>query len=321
MFLVIETRFTANIIKEGSIVIDSKLFGDIIRKLPDEDIRIKADAELNMSITCKKIKFNLIGKDPKAYPSFADVISEMVLRTKQYIIKDMINQTIFSVGDDDDKPYLSGVYMECGSGIITFVSIDGFRLALRTVNVDDVNSEFNVIVPGESLSEISKILSDNDDDLFITSDEKNIEFKTANTKITSKLIEGKYADYRNFIPEEYQCEIILNTREIRDCIERAMLVVYFDKMKQPVLIEIKDDILVLSANTVSGSGMIKEEINIQAEGRDLEIKFNPKYFLDVLRVIEEDQIKIKFSSEVGPCIIKNIDRDNYLYMILPLRRN
>lgn len=318
--LIILTEVSGIILKKGTIVVDAKLFGDIIRKFPEDNIRIKSDKDLNITISCKNIKFNLVGNDGEAFPSVPALGEGTTLVTKQYLIRDMINQTIFSIGDDDQKPYLSGIYMICSKGAITLVSVDGFRLALRKGKCDDSEIFMDAIIPGDSLSEISKILSEDDEDLLICVDENMIEFSTENTRIVSKLIEGEYLKYKAFIPEEFSCEVIVNTRELRNCIDRATLVVHLEKIRQPVLFKIKEDLLTVNANTATGTSMIREEIAIKSDGCDMEIKFNPRYFLDVLRVIDEEEIKIEFTSEIGPCVIKNMENDNYLYLILPLRK-
>jgi len=230
----------------------------------------------------------------------------------------MIRQTNFAVGEDENRPVLMGSLVECKNGTLTFVSCDGFRLALRKCMIDDLDAQLSVIVPGKTLNEISKILNPIDDDVDIYTNKSLILFDMGDTKVVSRLLEGEFFKYENVIPEEYETKIKIIKKELLESIERVSLLISTEGTRYPITILLKMDNMLISTNTQIGNA--KEELSTEINGNEMEIKFNPKYFMDALKVIEEDDVEILFSSDVGPCIIKSIDKDIFIYMILPLRK-
>ncbi|HOJ11834.1 MAG TPA: DNA polymerase III subunit beta [Clostridiales bacterium] len=316
--MAIECSIKAEIIEKGSIVIDSKLFGEIIRRMPNSEVHIEVDNEENIKIDCKNSKFEIKGTKSEGFPGIQEIQEDISLKASQSVIRDMIRQTIFAVGEDENRLILTGSLIECKNGLLTFVSIDGFRLALRKCIIEDQTAKISVIVPGKTLNEISKILNPVEDDVNIYASKSMIMFDMGDTKVVSRLLEGEYFKYENVIPEEFETKIRINKKELQDSIERASLLISSDGSRYPVTLLLKSDKLIITTNTQIGNA--REEINIDIWGDELEIKFNPRYFIDSLKAIEEENVDVMFSSDVGPCILKSVDKDTFIYMILPLRK-
>ncbi len=222
------------------------------------------------------------------------------------------------LGTDDNRPILKGSLVECKNNEISLVSIDGFRLALRKNEINNDNINFNVVVPGKTLNEIVKILQSSDEDVNIYNSSNQIMFDIGNCKVVSRLLEGEYLNYRSLIPQEYQTKIKVKSKDILSSIERASLITMEEK-KYPVKFNLSDDKIVIFSNTDVGA--VREELKVEMDGNKMEIGFNPRYFIDALRAIEDEEIEIFFSSNIGPCTIKPLEKEkeNFNYMILPVR--
>jgi DNA polymerase III subunit beta len=312
----IECFVEADIQKQGSIVINSKMFGDIVRRLPDSEILIEIKDNNLVIIECENSHFEVKGLSSSGYPAIPEIKKENAFTVSQKIIRDMIKQTIFAVGIDENRPILTGSLIECKSNDITFVSIDGFRLALRKTAIDNESASFNVVVPGKTLNEIVKVLQPVDEELIIYNSNNQIMFDMGKCKVVSRLLEGEYLNYRGIIPNEHETRIKVNTKDILSSIERASLITMEEK-KYPVKFSIHDDKIIISSNTDVGA--VREELRVDMHGNKLEIGFNPRYFIDALKIIEADTVNICFTSNVGPCTIKPVEGDNFNYMILPVR--
>jgi DNA polymerase-3 subunit beta len=283
-------------------IIISRIFGEIIRRMPNTKVNIEKDENENIIITCKNSRFEIKGTKGESFPRIPEIKREKSLKVCQAVIKDMISQTIFAVGEDENRPILNGVNIESKNGLLTFVAIDGFRLALRKYIIEDVDADINVVVPGKTLSEIAKILEPTDEDVTIYVAENQIMFDMGNTKVVSRLLEGEYFNYENVIPDEYETKILINRKEFLDSIERASILISSDGTRYPINIALKHDKMIITTNTNIGSA--REEIKIEVEGNDIEAKFNPRYFIEALKEIDEENIDVSFNSDVGPCIIK-----------------
>lgn len=316
--LAIECEIEARIKEKGDIVIDAKLFGEIIRRMPDSTIHIEADQENNITIECENSKFQIKGISPEGFPDFPSIERKTQLKTTQNIVRDMIRQTIFAVSEDENRPILTGVLVECKNGTLTFVSCDSYRLALRKCAIEDPELQLKVIIPGKNLNEISKILNPFEDELNIYTNQNLILFDMGNTKVVSRLLEGEYFRYENVIPEEYETTIRINKKELQESIERVSLLISNDETRYPINLLLKMDVLKITTNTQIGNA--KVEIPTEINGNDMEIRFNPRYFIEALKAIDDEEIEVLFSSDVGPCIIKSIDKESFIYMLLPLRK-
>lgn len=317
----IECFVEANIEKPGSIVINSRMFGEIIRKLPHADILITLNENNIVSIECENSYFKLKGVPSEGYPSLPQIAKENSLEISQKNIRDMIRQTLFAVSDDENKPAFNGSLVESLGNEINIVSIDGYRMAVRNTKLDDSLPELDVVVPGKTLSEIVKILQPIDEKVVIYSSRSQILFDTGDCRIVSRLLEAEYLDYRNIVPKDYNTKVRVSTEEILSSAERASLISSYKASSKerdyPIKLEISDDNVIISSVTQIGS--VTETVHADIDGRDIVIGFNPRYFIDSLKVIEDEEIELFFTDNIGPCIIKPLDGNKFTYMVLPVK--
>lgn len=314
--IAIECYVEADIQEQGSIVLNSKMFGDIVRRLPDSEVLIELLSNNLVIIECENSHFELKGIPADDYPSLPEIKKENAFIINQKTIRDMIRQTLFAVSLDENRPILMGSLLECNDNNVTLVSIDGFRLALRKSTIENVNRNFSVVIPGKTLNEIVKILQPVDENISIFSTQNQILFDFGNCKVVSRLLEGEYLNYNSIIPKDFESKLRVKTKEILSSLERASLITAEEK-KYPVKFSILDDKIVISSNTEIGA--VREEVRVDVSGNRLDIGFNPRYFIEALKVIDDEEIDIFFTSNIGPCTIKPIDNDDYAYMILPVR--
>lgn len=312
----IECKVNADIRREGSIVLNSRIFGDIIRKMPDSEIMIELLDNNDVLIESENSLFKIKGSPSGDYPLLPEIEAEKSFKLSQKTAKDMIRQTIFSVGDDENREILTGSLIESNENELVFVAIDGHRMAVRKMANGTQNTNFKVVVPGKTLNEISKILEPEDSEVEIFTSKNQILFKIDNCKVTSRLLEGEYLNYKSILTDENETKIRLKTKELLSSIERAALISINEK-KYPVRFDIEDDFLVISSSTEIGN--VRDKITIDMEGKNMIIGFNPRYFLEALKVIDDDFIDIYFNSDIGPCTIRPVETDEFAYMILPVR--
>lgn len=311
----IETSLDCNVIKEGNVVITSRIFGDIIRKLPDLPVEIEVDEKQNVNIKCGRSKFNIQGQTSEEYPRLAEIDEENFFQIPKDLLKNMIRQTIFATAQDETRPILTGALLEIVNGRISLVALDGYRLALKNASVD-YDQDISVVIPSKTLNEVNKILEDDDADVKIVCTESHIIFILSKTIISSRLLEGQFLNYKDIIRNDYKSRVTVDTQSIRDSIERASLLAREGK-NNLVKLDISDDKLIITSNSEIGD--VYEEIPISLEGDDIEIAFNSKYILDGIKIIDSQEITMDLVSSVNPCIIKPINDDNYTYLILPVR--
>jgi DNA polymerase-3 subunit beta len=312
----IEYYIKADIAREGMIVIDSRIFGELLRKLPNSDVIIDVDQNLKITIDCLNTHIELTGIEASTYPALPDVEKEKPFIIKQSNLRDMIKRTIFSVGVDDNRKTLTGSLIESKNSQLSVVAIDGFRVSIRKSTNENQTDDFSVIVPGKTLNEIVKIIMEDDDDVTIYSNQSMILFELKNCKIISRLIEGNYLNYENILPVDYETNLVLNRRELLESLERVSLLAN-DENKYPLRFKIVDDRIIL--NSMSERGNAKDEIEVEVDGKNQEIGFNSKYLVDALKAIDEDEVYAHFTSSVGPCTLKPKEGDEFLYMVLPVR--
>jgi DNA polymerase III subunit beta len=313
--LSIETKFTGSIEKEGRVVVDAKLFGEIIRKLPNDEIEFASMDNNTIEINCQKSTFNLLHMNAEDYPTLPKINEELIFSVPQNILKNMIRGTIFAVAQDETRPILTGVLFEVRDKKLNMVALDGYRLALRSEFLDSEQS-ISSVIPGKTLSEVSKILDDGSEIANITFTSNHILFNLGKTKIISRLLEGEFIKYASIMPTEYNLSVIAKKNELLNCIERASLMAK-EGNTNLIRFNIQEDNLIITSN--SQLGKVKEELNIILQGQPLQIAFNSKYLIDMLKIMEEDEIVMEFSSGVSPCIVKNKETDNCRYLVLPVR--
>lgn len=315
MELGIETIIDGEIIEKGMIALDAKIFLEIVRKLPDNDVTIETNDSFKTTITCEKAKFNIIGKSGDDFSFLPEIEKNDSVTVSQFTLKEIIRQTIFSIADNDNNKIMTGELFEINHDTLKVVSLDGHRISIRKVLMKNSYGSKKVVVPGKTLNEISKILSgDTDKDVNIYFTDKHVLFEFSRTIVVSRLIEGEYFRIDQMLSTDYETKVKINKKELLDCIDRATLLVK-EGDKKPVIISIADGSMQLRMNTTVGS--MDEEIDISKEGKDLMIGFNPKFLIDSLRVIEDEVIDLYMVNPKAPCFIRNAE-ETYIYVILPV---
>lgn len=318
MELGIETVIDGEIIEKGIIALDAKIFLEMVRKLPDNDVMIETDSAYKATITCEKAKFNIVGKSGEDFSYLPQIERSESIIVSQFTLKEIIRQTIFSIADNFTNKILTGELFEINGYLLKVVSSDGLRVSLRKIHLKDSYPAKKVIVPGKTLSEISKILTgDVESDVNIFFTDKHILFEFDNTTVVSRLIEGEYLKIDNILSADYETKLTLNKKEFLSCIDRSTLLIK-EGDKKPIILNILDDVMELKMNSVVGS--LDEEIDISKSGKDLMIGFDPKFLIDALKVIDDEEIEIKLLNSKAPCFIKD-DEENYIYLILPVTFN
>jgi DNA polymerase III subunit beta len=315
MELGIETKIEGDIRERGIIALDAKIFSDIVRKLPDSEVVIETDASLKTTITCEKAKFNIIGKSGEDFSYLPYIERNQPLLLSQFTLKEVIRQTIFSIADNDSNKLMTGELFEIDENELKVVSLDGHRIAIRNIELKDSYEHHKVVVPGKTLQEVSKILpGDADQDVSIYFTENHVVFEFDNTTVVSRLIEGEYFRIEQMLSSDYETKVKINKRELLDCIDRATLLVK-EGDKKPIIMNVTDSNMELKINSFIGS--MNEDIDIQKEGKDIMIGFNPKFFIDALRVIDDEEVVLYMVNPKAPCFIKD-DDGKFIYLILPV---
>lgn len=318
MELGIETKIKGDIQEKGIIALDAKIFTEIVRKLPDNEVTIITDQSLKTTITCEKAKFNIIGKSGEDFSYLPYIEKDYFIALSQFTLKDIIRQTIFSISDNDNNKLMTGELIDINGDELKIVSLDGHRISIRKVQLKENYDNRKVVVPGKTLNEISKILTGDleaEVKLFFT--DKHIVFEFDETTVVSRLIEGEYFKIEQMLSSDYETKIKINKKEFLDCIDRATLLVK-EGDKKPIIINITEENMELKINSFIGS--MNEDIDITKEGKDILIGFNPKFLIDALRVIDDEDIDIYFVNPKAPCFIKDSE-EKYIYLILPVNFN
>lgn len=315
MDLGIETIIEGEIVEKGVIALDAKIFLEIVRKLPDSDITIETDSSFKTVITCEKAKFTIIGKSGEDFSYLPVVEKEDNIVISQFTLKEVVRQTIFSISDNDNNKMMSGELFEIQGNELKVVSLDGHRISIRKIGLKENYEHKKVIVPGKTLNEVSKILPGGADNLVtISFTEKHIVFEFDDTTVVSRLLEGEYFKIDQMLSSDYETKVRINKKELINCIDRATLLVK-EGDKKPIIINILDGVMELKINSILGS--MNEDIDIEKQGKDLMIGFNPKFLLDALRVIDDEEVDLYMVNPKAPCFIKNSE-ESYIYLILPV---
>lgn len=318
MELGIETKIEGEIVEKGVIALEAKIFSDIVRKLPDNDIVIESNSNLATTITCEKSKFNISGKSADEFTQLPYIEKEDYITVSQFTLKELIRQTIFSISDNDTNKLMTGELFEIKDNELKVVSLDGHRIAIRKVELKESYTEQKVIVPGKTLSDLSKILSgETEEKINIYFTKNHIVFEFNNTIVVSRLIEGEYFRVEQMLSNDYETKFAINKKEFLNCIDRSTLMVK-EGDKKPIIINVTDGSLELKIQSLLGS--MNEEVDIKKEGKDIMIGFNPKFLIDALRVIDEEEVTIYMMNSKAPCFIKD-EKESFIYLILPVNFN
>ena len=315
MELGIETIVEGEIIEKGKVAIDAKIFSEIVRKLPDNDITIETDDNYTSTITCEKSKFNIAGKSGDDFSYLPVILKEKSISLSQFTLKETINQTIFCTSPNDNNKMMTGELFEVKDNVLKVVGLDGHRIAIRNINLSGNADDVKVVVPGKTLNEISKILSSDAEsvvNIYFTNN--HILFEFDNTMVVSRLIEGEYFKINQMLSSDYETKVVINKKEFLDSIERANLLIR-EGDKKRIIINITDGSLEVKVQSAIGS--LNEDIDINKEGKDIMIGFNPKFLIDALRVIDDETVDIYLVNPKAPCFIRDKE-ENYIYLILPV---
>lgn len=314
MSLGIETRLAANVEEEGIILVNAKMISEIIRKLPDEDVFFEADDNENILLFCGKAKFNLSGKNHEEFPMLPEIEKEKKIVISQFTLKEMIRQTIFSISNNENNKILTGELFEINGDEFKIASLDLHRVSIRKMQLKESYDDIKAVIPGKTLSEVSKILTGGiEDEVEIFFTKNHVLFELGKTIIISRLIEGNFYNINQMLTNDYETKVTVNKRELLDCIDRATLLLR-EAENKPVIMNVKNDEIKMEMNTKIGS--MDENITIAKEGKDLRIAFDPKFLIDVLRVIDEEEVNLYLFNAKAPCFIR--DDNSYIYLILPV---
>lgn len=314
----IETLIDGEIKQEGSVAVGAKLFFEIIRKLPSDNVSITVDEEYHMNISCGKAKFNIMAKATDEFPYLPNIVKDKNVNISQFTLKDIIRQTVFSISDNENAKVMTGELFEIHDSELKVVSLDGHRISIRKVKLNQSYDDVSVIIPGKTLIEISKIINGGmDDEVSIFFTDKHVLFEFEDTIVLSRLIEGEYYKIDKMLSTDYETKVTVNKREMLECIDRSTLLLK-ESDKKPVIIDVQDDYMKFAMNSAIGS--MDEDIDASKEGKDILIGFNPRFLMDALRVIDEDEITMYMINPKAPCFIRD-QEETYIYLILPVNFN
>ena len=311
----ITTSVDARIIQEGATVITARLFSEIIRKLPEDTISIDVDEKNIVYISSGKVNYKIIGMPAEDYPEIPVIRENETIKIEGGILSSMIRQTIYAVSDKDTKPAHKGTLFEIEAGEIRMISVDGYRLAIRTEKVA-YQGERSFIVPGKTLSEVVKLIFDDDKNVELMSSGRHIIFRTGDYEVISRLLEGEFMNYKASIPVNHSTELVVNTRKFINTIERMSLLLT-DKIKSPIRCLIDGGVIKTSCNTPLGQA--EDELNVMMSGEGVEIGFNNRFLLAVFRYSETDEVKLQLNGALSPMVVTPTAGDNFLFLLLPMR--
>lgn len=318
MELGIETSIAGEIVERGILALNARIFAEIVRKLPDSEIVIETQGENQALITCEKAKFNIASQPGDDFSYLPIVEKDDFITVSEFTLKEVIRQTIFSIADSDTNKMMTGELFEIEDNILKVVSLDGHRISIRKIELKDSYSPKKVIVPGKTLQEISKIIGgEAEAEVDISFTRNHIVFEFDRTVVVSRLIEGEYFRIDQMLSSDYETKVRINKRELLDCIDRATLLIK-EGDKKPIIIDIKDESMEFKIKSQIGS--MDEVIMCIKEGKDLLIGFNPKFLIDALRVIDDEEVDLYFMNAKAPLFIKD-EEQNYIYLILPVNFN
>ena len=313
----IYTSFAADVAKSGSLVVNSRLFGEIIRKLPDGIVTVATDG-LNINVKCGKSDFNIMGLSPDDYPEMPVVDEENQIALPEKILRSMINQTIFAVADNDVRPIYTGTLFEVNGEELTLVSIDGYRLAKRSEKLDSAHMQnCSFVVPGSALSDIERICEDSDELVSISVGQKHISFSIGETVVISRRLEGEFLNYKKSIPESFRHVLKVERGELMAVIDRVSLIIS-EKNSSPVHLILNEGNIECSC--VTPIGKAEDVCLCEGSGEGLEIGFNDRYLMDALKAAGKEELLLCLNTASSPCILKAADgSETFTYMILPVR--
>lgn len=313
----IQAQVPSEIIQTGSLVLPARLFGEIVRNLPD-DVVVVSSQEYTVHIQCGPSKYKILATDAEEFPELPSVDQQNSLTISQSVLRSMIGQTLFAVSDNESRPVHTGSLFEIEGESLTVVSVDGYRLAMSQEEIQNPSGrQLSFVAPGETLKEVSRILPDSDDELIhIYPERKHALFEIDGALITTRLLEGEFLNYRNAIPTDCSIRLEIDVKSIINCVERVSLIIS-ERLKNPIRCCFEDESLKISC--VTSLGRAYDECPIPKCPEKIEIGFNNRYLLDALRACPEDKVMLELKSSLSPCVIRPVEGEKFLYLVLPVR--
>lgn len=305
------------IIEQGAVALPSRFFSEIVRKLPIGTVSITVAEKYVTSIKCGNSEFKIIGANPEDFPEIEEIQRDNKYVINQGIFKNLIKRTAFSICQDTTKPNLMGAYIEIAGGALNMVTCDAYRVSFASGELPEGNAANGVIVPHKTVTELQRLLSD-DDNMSVFISDKHILFDIGSCIVFSRLIEGEFINYSSIFPDDFKTTVTVDRSLFGDALERAALVSYYENRKNPVRIKIAENMLTIT--TSSETGNLFEEIDVDLFGDELEIAFNPRFMIDAVKAVEENEVKVEFNASLSPCVLKPVaENAPCKYLVLPLR--
>ena len=317
-----ETAITYEIEAEvsdpGSCILPAKLFGDIIRRLPEGPVTVVVSEDYKVSIRAGYASFTISAESAEDYPELPDVNSGRPIHIPQSRLKELISGTIFAVSENQGRPIHTGVKFEVTDSSITAVAVDGFRLARRTYHPEEgTGRELSFVVPAQGLKEVEKIVTDSEDNAAFTLGTKHILFQIGNATLVCRLLEGEFLDWRRVVPSNCPIKLVANVGELASSVDRVGLIVS-EKYKSPVRCVFSHNELLMRTNTTIGAA--EDRCSIAGDGKELEIGFNVRYLADALKVVPSDEVTLELTNGLSPIVLTPVDdKFDFAYMVLPVR--
>ena len=314
----IRTRVSADITEGGDIVLNARLFGDIIRRMPDDVVTFTADDRQMVHLSCGDADFDILGLSAADYPDLPEVEDEYAVSIQQKVLRAMIEEVAFAVSTNESRPVHTGSLFEIDDTGLTMVSVDGFRLALRHEPLEKIDGgAFRFVAPGSALKEVENICGDTDEMITVTRGKRHLLFSAGETQLICRRLEGEFLDYKNAIPRNNPICVEVANSALLQSLDRISVVIS-EKLKSPVRCVFEEDRVLLSART--GNGEAKDICPTKGDGNGLEIGFNNRYLMEALRYAPADSVRLELNTNISPCVITPVDgSDNFLYMVLPVR--
>ncbi len=316
----IEYVMECEVKEQGSTVVNAIMFSEIIRKLPDTEIHISVNDKNLLEIECEGSLYKLATMKPEEFPELPKIEIENSIEIDQNVLKNMIRKTIFAVSSEESRPIFTGCLFEIENNKLNLVAVDGFRLALRSIYLNKQTNNFSAVIPGKTLTEVNKIISDSFEPIKIGVSKNQALFEMDNCKVVTRILDGEFLNYKNVIPSNWETRIRVNKNSLQSSFERVSLISASSvekEKKYPVKVQVDIGKVIISCTNQTGDA--KEELYVSTEGKNLEAGFNPKYFLDSLKSIDDEEVFVEFGTSISPCLVKSVENNDYTYMILPIR--
>lgn len=311
----ITTSLAAEISDPGEIVIPARLLIEMIKKLDADTVTIETDNDLRVTITGNATQFNIMGIPASDFPELPMPEADETLELKGDLLRDMIGKTIYAVSTSDQKPVHTGTKFVIEDGVLTLVSVDGYRLAVCR-HVGDFEARPGFVVPAKTLAEVSRLIGDSEETVSIGTARRIAVFTFGNYTIVTRLLEGDFLDYAKSIPEGYKTRVRIHVDSMSDSVERASLIIN-DRFKSPIRMNFEGGDVTITCATALGNA--HDELPCQIEGEAVEIGFNNRYVLDALRYCGEEEVYLELNGPLSPMKVVPVEGDGFLFLVLPVR--